>query len=182
MTDTGRGPVQHGGIKLLGNFAGHLHKILALLRIAGLHHGDLGSAGIVTVILLILRRMAAGVIGSNNDVRAVHAHVTGSEQRVGRHIQAHHLHGADGTGACHGRAIGYLGSHLFIGCPLAVHILFVLGHVLQDLGAGSSGVSGTDLDPGFVYATGSGFVTGHQMLHKISPPFTNISSLLLKLL
>ena len=83
----------------------------------------------------------------------------------GGDVQADHLHRADGAGAGHGGAVGDLGRDLLVGSPLAVHILLVLGQILQNLGAGRSGISGTDLDTGFVDATGGGLVTGHQMFH-----------------
>lgn len=73
VTDAGGGAVQHGGIELLGDLAGHLHEVLALLGIAGLDHGDLGGAGIVAVVLLVLGGMATGVVSGDDDVSAVHA-------------------------------------------------------------------------------------------------------------
>ena len=171
VADAGGGAVQHGGIEFLGDLAGQLHEVLALLGVAGLHHGDLGGTGIVTVILLVLGGMAAGVVGGDHHEGAVDAHVAGGEQGVGGHVQAHHLHGAEGTGAGHGGAVSHLGGHLFIGGPLAVHVVLVLGHVLQDLGAGGTGIRGTDFDTGFVDAAGGGLVTGHQMFHSFLPPF-----------
>ena len=165
VTDAGSGAVQHRGVELLGDLAGQLHKILALLRVAGLHHSDLGGPGIETVILLVLGGVAGGVISADNDVSAVDAHVAGGKQGVGGHVQTYHLHGAEGAGAGHGRAVGHLGGHLFVGGPLTVHILAVLGQVLQDLRAGGPGVRGTDLDTGLVDATGGGLIAGHQMFH-----------------
>ena len=165
VADAGSGAVQHRGVELLGDLAGQLHKILALLRVAGLYHGDLGGPGIETVILLVLGGVAGGVISADNDVSAVDTQVAGGEQGVGGHVQTYHLHGAEGAGAGHGCAVGYLGGHLFIRGPLTVHILAVLGQVLQDLRAGSPGVRGTDLDTGLVDAAGGGLIAGHQMLH-----------------
>ena len=165
VTDAGGGTVQNGSVELLGDLAGQADKVLALLGVAGLHHGDLGGAGVVTVVLLILGGVAGGIVGGDDHVGAVDAHVAGGEQGVGGHVQAHHLHGAEGTGAGHGRAVGHLGGDLLVGGPLAVHVLTVLGQVLQDLGAGGSGIRGTDLDTGFVDAAGGGLVTGHQMFH-----------------
>ena len=173
VTDAGGGAVQHRGIELLGDLTGQTDEVLALLGVAGLDHGDLGGPGVVAVVLLILRGMAAGVVSGDDDVRAVHAHVAGGEQGVGGHVQAHHLHGAEGAGTGHGRAVGHLGGHLLVGGPLAVHVLAVLGQVLQDLRAGRSGIRGTDLDTGFVDAPCGSLVTGHQMFHS----FFHLSSL-----
>ena len=165
VTDASGGAVEHGGVELLGDLAGQADKVLALLGVAGLHHGDLGGAGVVTVVLLVLGGVAGGIVGGDDHVGAVDAHVAGGEQGVGGHVQPHHLHGAEGTGAGHGRAVGHLGGDLLVGGPLTVHVLTVLGQVLQDLGAGGSGIRGTDLDTGFVDAAGGGLVTGHQMFH-----------------
>ena len=92
VADPGGGAVQHRRVEQLGHLAGQGHKVLALLGIAGLHHGDLGSPGIVAVVLLILRGMAAGIVGGDHDERAAHAHVAGGEQGVRRYVQAHHFH------------------------------------------------------------------------------------------
>ena len=165
VTDAGGGAVQHRGVELLGDLAGQTDEVLALLRVRGLHHGDLGGAGIVAVVLLVLGGVAGGVVSGDDHIRAVDAHVAGGEQGVGSHVQTHHLHGAERAGAGHGRAVGHLGGYLLVGRPLAVDVLAVLGQILQDLRAGRSGVSGTDLDTGFVDATGGGLVTGHQMFH-----------------
>ena len=175
VTDTGGGAVQHGCVELLGDLAGQTHEVLALLGVAGLHHGDFGGSCIVAVVLLILRGVAGGVVGGDNDIGAVDTHVAGGEQGVGGHIQPHHLHGAERAGAGHGRAVGHLGGYLLVGCPLAVHVLAVLGQILQNFRAGRSGVSGTDLDTGFVDAAGGSLVTGHQMFHS----FFHLSSFLL---
>ena len=171
MADASGGAVQHGGVELLGDLAGQFHEVLALLSVAGFHHGDLGGAGIVAVVLLVLGGMAGGVVSGDHHIGAVDAHVTGGEQGVGGHVQAHHLHGAEGTGTGHGCAVSHLGGHLLVGSPLAVHVLAVLGHVLQNLGAGGAGIRGADFDTGFVDATGGGLVTGHQMFHSFLPPF-----------
>ena len=182
MADAGGGAVQHGGVELLGDLAGQLHEVLALLGVGRLHHGDLGGPGIVAVVLLVLGGMAGGVVSGDHHIGAVDAHVTGGEQGVGSHVQAHHLHGAERAGAGHGRAVGHLGGYLLVGRPLAVDVLAVLGQVLQDLRAGRSGVSGTDLDTGFVDATGGGLVTGHQMFHSnfhLSCLFSSIFSIYL---
>ena len=176
VADPGGGAVEYRGVELLGNVTGQGHKILALLGVAGLHHGDLGGAGIVAVILLVLGGMAGGVIGGDHHIGPIHTHIASSKQGVGSHVQAHHLHGAEGPGPGHGRTVGHLGGHLFIGSPLAVDLLAILGQVFQDLRAGGSGVSGTDLDTGLIDATGGGLVAGHEMLHS----FFHLSIMLAK--
>ena len=171
VADPGGGAVQHRRVEQLGHLAGQGHKVLALLGIAGLHHGDLGSPGIVAVVLLVLRGMAAGIVGGDHDERAAHAHVAGGEQGVRRHVQTHHFHGAEGTGTGDGRAVGHFGGYLLVGGPLAVDIVLILGQILQNLGAGGAGVGGTDFDPGLIDAPGGGLVAGHQVLHGDLLPF-----------
>ena len=171
MTDPGGGAVQHRRVEQLGHLAGQGHEVLALLGVAGLHHGDLGGPGIVAVVLLILGGMTAGVVGGDHDERSAHAHVTGGEQGVGGHVQAHHLHGAEGPGTGDGRAVGHLGGHLLVGGPLAVYVVLILGQIFQNFRAGGAGVGGTDFDPGLIDAPCGGLVAGHQMLHGDLLPF-----------
>ena len=171
VTDPGGGAVQHRRVEQLGHLAGQGHEVLALLGVAGLHHGDLGGPGIVAVVLLILGGMTAGVVGGDHDERPAHAHVTGGEQGVGGHVQAHHLHGAEGTGTGDGRAVGHLGGHLLVGGPLAVYVVLILGQIFQNFRAGGAGIGGTDFDPGLIDAPCGGLVAGHQMLHGDLLPF-----------
>ena len=171
VAHAGGGAVQHGRIELLGDLAGQLHEVLALLRIAGLHHCHLGKTGIVTVVLLVLRGVAAGVIGGDDDVAAANAHVGCGEQGVGSHVETHHLHGGQCAGTGHGGAVGHFRTHLLVGSPLAVDSLAILGQVFKDLGAGRTGVGRADLDTGFIDAACGSLVAGHQMFHVDFPPF-----------
>ena len=117
----------------------------------------------MAVILLILAGMAVGVIGSDNDIGARDAHVSGGKQRVSSHIQSHMLHGANGTGAGHRGAVSNLGGNLLIGSPFAVNCVPILGYILQNLSAGSAGVGRANLDACLKNTAGGRFITGHQM-------------------
>ena len=119
----------------------------------------------MAVVLLVLRAVAGGIVSVDDDVSTAHTHVSGGEQGVSGHIQAHHFHGGHAAAAGHGSAVSHFRGDLLIGSPLAVQTVLVLGQLLQNFGAGRSGISGSDLDTGFVDATRDGFVTGHQMFH-----------------
>ncbi len=96
------------------------HKVHALLGVGGLHHGKLGRPGIVPVILLVLGGMHGRIVGRDNDEAAVHAVVGGGENRVGRYVDAHVLHGRRLRTPPRAAPIGHLHRHLFVGGPLAV--------------------------------------------------------------
>ena len=171
MVDTGGGAEQDGGVELLGDLAGDLHEILALLTVGGFDHRHLGGAGIVTVILLVLGGMHTGIVGGDDDIAAGDTHIACGEQGIGCHIQTHVLHSAQRAHTGHGGAVSHLGGHLLVRRPLAVDIVFVLGGLLQNLGAGCAGIGGTDFDAGFVNAARDGFVAGKQMLgHRTVTP------------
>ena len=130
VADPCGGAVQHWGIELLRQLTGQGHKVLALLRVAGLHHGDLGRPCIVAVVLLILGGVTAGIVRRHHHKAAAYAHIAGGEQGIRRHVQAHHFHGAEGAGPGNGGSVGHLHRHLLVGRPLAVDVFLIGGQVL----------------------------------------------------
>ncbi len=157
------GAVQHGHIELLGDVVGRLHEVQALLGVGGLDHGDLGRAGIVAVILLVLGRVHAGIVRGDDDEAAAHAVVGRREDGVRRHVHAHVLHGAQAAHAGDAGAVSHLRGHLLVGGPLTVQAVLILGQLLKDLGAGSAGIGGADLHARLVGASGNGLIAGKQM-------------------
>ena len=170
VVHAGGGAEQNRGVKHFGNLTGHTDKVLALLAVCRLHHGNAGSAGIVAVILLILRRVHAGVVGCDDHIGSTGSHVGGGKQGIGRHVQSHVLHSAQGahTGYC--GTIGHLRGHLFIGCPLAVDILFILRRIFQDFGTGGAGIGRAKLNASLIDAPRNGLITRQKFLfhHKSS--------------
>ena len=168
VADPGGDPVQDGDVPLFGDFKGGLHVVQALLGVGGLHHGQTGGPGVVPVVLLVLGGVHGGVVGGDDDEALVHAVVGGGENGVSRHVDANVLHGGQAADAAQGSADGNLGGHLFIGGPLAVQAVLVLGEVFKDFRAGCAGISGAHLDARFVGASCRGFVAGEQVFHRES--------------
>ncbi len=114
-------------------------EVVGLLGGGRLQHGDPGGHRVAPVVLLVLRRRHAGVVGGDQHERAVHAGVGRREERVGGHVHAHVLHGDEHPGAGEGRAETDLEGHLLVGRPLRAPA--ELGESLQDLGGWRAGVS-----------------------------------------
>jgi len=68
-------------------------------------------------VLLRLGAVRAGIVGGNQDEAARHAQIGRPRKGIGRHVEAHLLHG-DGRSAA-GHAVGQrrLAGHLFIDRP-----------------------------------------------------------------
>ena len=158
----GGGTIQHRHVELLGDLVGCLHEIQAFLRIGGLHHGDLGGLGVIAVVLLVLGGVHAGVVGGDDDKAAADAVVGSGENGVGRHVDAHMLHGAKAADTGNAGAVGNLCGHLFVGSPLAVKGILVLGQILKNLRAGGAGIGGADLHAGLVGSSGNGLIAGKK--------------------
>ena len=162
MGHPGGGAQQHRHIKALGDLKGRPGKVQTFLRIRRLQHGQPGGTGIVTVVLLILGGMHAGIVGGDDDEATAHAVVGRSKNGIRRHIDAHMLHGADASDAGDGSAVGHLRSHLFVGRPFAVKGVFILGEGFKHLCAGRAGICGADFDACFICAPGNGLVAGKE--------------------
>ena len=169
MADAGGHTQQDRDIVLLGQLEGQLGHIQAFLGVGRLQHGYLGRFGVIAVILLVLRAKHAGFVRGNDDRAAVDAGIGKGEQRVGRHVQTHVLHGANGAAAGNGRADRALQGHFFIGRPFRVDF-FHLGEIFQYLRTGRAGIGGGEMNAGLPGAPGDGLIAGEQSLgHKRSP-------------
>ena len=121
------GLVEHDRrVELLRQLEGPSRHVAGLLRIRHVEAGDAREGGVVAGVLLVLGRVARGVIGGENDETAVDAGVAHRHERVGGHVDAHVLHGRDGAHPSHGGTRGDLERDLLVGCPLAVDA--VVGH------------------------------------------------------
>ena len=154
----GGGAEEHRQVEPLGDLIGRLHEVQALLGVGGLHHGQLGGLGVVAVVLLILGGVHTGVVGGDDDKPAGDAVIGRGEDGVRRHVHPHVLHGAQGPDTGNAGSVGHLCGNFFIGGPLAVEGVLVLGQVLEDLRTGGAGVGRADLYPGFIRTPGNGLV------------------------
>ena len=85
--------------------------------------------------------MATGIIGAHQHHAAVYAGISETEQRIGRHIDADHLHRGQRTRAEYGGAGGGFQSNFFIRRPFGNDIGLELGNVLENFSAGSPRIS-----------------------------------------
>ena len=161
---TGTHLEEHRGVELLGQLIGRLGEGQSLGRVGGLQHGQLGRAGVVAGVLLILGGVHPGVVGHSDNHTGVDAGIGDGEQGIGGHVEANVLHAAEGPLARQTGAEGGLHGHLLIGGPFGVH-LGELGHRLGDLGAGGAWVAGDNGAARLIEAPGHGLVAEHQGFH-----------------
>ena len=104
MADPGSHTQEDGDIVLFANFERLNQHIFGLLAIRGLEHGRHGSFGVVAVILLVLRRELAGLIGSDDNCPAIDPDVGKGEERVSSNVETNMLHGCQRASASNGSA------------------------------------------------------------------------------
>ena len=137
-----------------------LGKVLAFLGIRRLQHGNLGANGMAAAVLLVLRGMHTRVVGHSKNHTAVDADITHGVKGVRGHVQAHVLHGAEGSGAGKARANGGLRRYLLVGRPFTGKLL-IFGGVFRDFRTGGSRIAGNKTDACFIQASGNGLVAQH---------------------
>jgi hypothetical protein len=69
--------------------------LVGFLRRGGLQHRHLGGAGVVPIVLLVLRGVHLGVVGHDHHDPALYTRVGQGEERVRGDVEADVLHGAD---------------------------------------------------------------------------------------
>jgi len=109
-------------VELLGDAERPAGEVLCLLRIRRAEDRDFGHQAIVAVILFVLRRVQARVVGGHDDQAAARADIGGREERVGRHVQAHVFHRGERPRPGNGCAERDFQGYLFIGGPFAVDV------------------------------------------------------------
>jgi hypothetical protein len=149
----------HGdGVELLGDLEGATGEVDGLLARRRLEHGHAGEGGIVPRILLVLRRVHAGVVGRDHDEAGVDAGVGGRHEGVGGHVDADVLGREEGAPPRHGDADGGLEGHLLVGGPFRVGS-GQLAEALEDLGRGGAGVADAYGDACLPRPLGDGLVS-----------------------
>ena len=140
MADPGRHAHQHRRIILLTDFKRRLDHVFRFLTVARFHHADFGELGIPAVILLVLRRMATRIVRADQHKSPVHTAVGKTEQRIGRDIDADHLHGGQRPAADDRNPDRRLQRHFFIRRPFGDDIFLKFGDIFKDFRTGSSRV------------------------------------------
>ena len=146
MADSGRDAKQHRDAPALGDLDGRRREIVRLLRVRRLQHRHARGDGVVPVVLFVLARSHARVVGRDHDQRAGHAGVRGGEERVGGHVQADVLHRHHRARVTERRAEGDFHRDLLIRRPLRPPAQF--REAFQNLGGRRSGIAGAQRDTG----------------------------------
>ena len=133
-----------------------------------LEQRDLGDLGEVAAVLLVLRRVHAGIVGYQHDEAGVGPGVGKDHERIGGDVEADVLHRHHGAEAAERSAHPLLERHLLVGGPVGVHFR-VLGKSFQHLGAGSAGVSRGKGNTGLPGAPRDRLVARHQCCHDLPP-------------
>ena len=83
---------EHGDVEPLGELERLAREGERLGGVGRLEHGNAGERGVVARVLLVLRRVHAGVVGDEDDEAAAHAGVREREERVGGDVEPDVLH------------------------------------------------------------------------------------------
>ena len=135
----GRRPDYDRGVELLADLIGVFNVIFCLLGVRGLQAGNRRRAAHHSGVLLVLGAVKAGIIRHDCDQSAITADVRERIQRVRRHIQSDHLHGAERSHTADGSADRHLCGNFLVGRPLRVNA-GILYQFLADLRAGRAGI------------------------------------------
>ena len=163
------GLVQHDRrVEALGELEGGAGHLVAVLRVGDVEAGDAAEGGVEARVLLVLGRVAGGVVRGQEHEACVHAGGRGGHEGVGGNVDAHVLHRDERAHAGDGGAQAHLEGDLLVGGPLAVDA--VLAHErLERLGGRRAGVADANRDARLPGALGDGLVSGHEVLVHVSP-------------
>ena len=120
--------------QLLRQRIGIRHHIICLLLRRRLHNRDHSKFAIESRILLVLRRVHRGVIGSQHHESAIHTRNGRVDKRIGSHIHTHMFHTYERalTGIRHTQ--GSLHGRLLIRTPAATHLRCMSLYIFSNLG------------------------------------------------
>ena len=130
----------HRHLELLGKLERLEREVIRFLRIGRLQKKRARELREVAVVLLVLRRVHAGIVGRNKDEAAERPHVRESHQGVHRDVEPYVLHRGDRACAGHGGADGSFDRDLLVNRPFAADRVLELRYVLENLGGGSTGI------------------------------------------
>jgi len=181
MGDARRGPQENRRVEFFADLEGQLDEPLCLVRIGRFQHGNFGEFRVIPVVLLVLRTVQGRVVRRYDHQGPVRARVAGREQRIGRHVDPHVLHGDQGLCAGQRGADAHLQGHLFVGGPFGIDAV-VSGESLHDLRAGGPRIPGCETHPELVGTSGDCLVSRHQNRHKKSPSRAQLSVAIFRLI
>ena len=158
-------------MNFLGIVKGILNHQERFLRRGGIKDGKAGEVRKTAGVLLGLGGDGTGVVRNEDNQAALNPAIFQAHQRIGRHVEAHLLHGDQ----CPGAGIGRTGRHFhggfFIDGPFHIDgIAAVFGNGFQNLGRGGAGIAADQVDTGRQRPHRDGFIP-HQKggMHTFTP-------------
>ncbi len=148
---------------------GAARQVVGFLRVGRLEHRHAGGAGVTAAVLFVLAGRHAGVVGADNHQAAGNVGVGDGEERVGRNVEPHVLHGHQGAGPPERGADADLEGDLFVRRPLGRPA--EVGHRFENLGRGGAGVPDAQGDAGIDRGAGHRFVAGEKQAFRCCHAF-----------
>ena len=157
----------HRHLELLGKLERLEREVIRLLRVGGLEKKRTRELREVAVVLLVLRRVHAGVVGRNEDEAAQGPDVGESHQGVHRDVQPDVLHRGDRARAGHGGADGSFDRDLLVHRPFAADRVLELRDVLEYLRRGRARIGARHNTSSLGRSMRDRFVGAKELLHFI---------------
>ena len=143
---------QHGQMPPGRGFQCGQREVVGLLRIGRFEHRHAGSHSVAATVLLVLAGGHSRIVGRDDDQRPIHAGVRGREERIGRDVHPHVLHGHQRRRRAKSHAQGHFERHLLVRRPLCPAPKGV--KVFEDFGRGRAGIAGRQRNARIVRAPG----------------------------
>jgi hypothetical protein len=163
--EAGGGAEQDRRGELLAQVKGQAGKLPGFLAIRRLQAGELTEAGVLAVILLVLRGETAGVVGGDQHQSGPDAGVGDGHQTVGGDVDADVFHRRQRAGAAEGGANGRVQRDLLVAGPFRHHAR-ILGQVLQDFGGRGARVGRGVADAGLPCPQRDGLISRKYPFHR----------------
>ena len=158
MADTGRHADHDRRMEPFADGIGFFSHVLGFLGIGRFKHAYFGEFGIIAVILFVLGRMHARVIGRYKDKAAIDMEISVGKKWIGRYVETDHFHSRKGPYTGNRSSDSRFHSCLFIRCPFGIDF-FIFSCILQDFRARRARIGRSKGDTGFIQAPCQGFIT-----------------------
>ncbi len=149
MIDTGRHAQHDRRTISFADFICFGNHILSFLGVGRFQHSNLGKFGIVAVILFVLGRMHARIIGRNKDKTTVDSQISKGKERIGGHVETYHLHSCKRADTTDRSTDSCFHGYFFIRCPFGRNTV-VFRYVFQDFCAGRTRIGRSKGHAGFI--------------------------------
>ena len=168
VRDARSGPEHDRDIEFLGELKGKNGHLLCLPGIRGVKAGYAGKLGITARVLLILRGMAKGIIGTDHHQSRAHTQIGQGHEGICGHIQTHVLHGGRGATAGPGGSGSHLQSNFLVHGPFYMRrpLTLEFDQRFYDLRGGCAGIAGDKPHSCLQEASGNCCVSEKIFSHK----------------